>query len=140
MRERLYRIWGHMLDRCRNPKNDCHRYYGERGITVCKEWEKFKQFKEWSLKNGYADNLTIDRIDVNGNYEPSNCRWVDIKTQNNNRRNSRYYEYNGEKHTIAEWAQLLDMPYRTIHRRLELGYTIKEALKVERHKGKKVKM
>lgn len=133
---RLYSIWRHMLDRCRNPNNDSWMYYGGSGIAVCSEWKKFKLFEAWALNNGYKDNLTIDRIDVNGNYEPSNCRWADMKTQNNNRRNSRYLEYNGERHTIAEWAVLLNVPYKRIYRRIELGYPISAALGFDFFKNK----
>jgi hypothetical protein len=136
-RERLYRIWGHMLDRCRNPNNDSYKYYGGVGVKVCKEWENYKCFKAWAIANGYREDLTIDRINVYGNYEPSNCRWADMKTQNNNRRNSRYLEYKGECRTIAEWAKKLNIPYRTIHHRLERGYSIGAALGLE--VGKKLR-
>ena len=87
---RLYRIYYGMRARCYNPKTRAYKYYGERGITICDEWlSDFTNFYEWSINNGYSDDLTIDRIDVNGNYEPSNCRWVDMKTQVHNRRTSK---------------------------------------------------
>lgn len=87
---RLYRIYYGMRARCYNPKTRAYKYYGERGITICDEWlSDFTKFYEWSINNGYSDELTIDRIDVNGNYEPANCRWVDMKTQIHNRRTSK---------------------------------------------------
>lgn len=84
---RLYRIWNGMKTRCYYPHNDNYSYYGGRGISICDEWrENFETFMQWSLSNGYNDELSIDRINVEGDYEPENCRWVDWKTQCNNRR------------------------------------------------------
>lgn len=136
---RLYRIWAHMKDRCKNPNNDSYKYYGGSGIKVCQEWDEFKNFEAWAVANGYSDDLTIDRINVHGDYEPSNCRWADMLTQQNNRRNARKLTYNGETHSISEWARIRQMPYRTIHRRLELGFSVAGALgyKIGEKMGKK---
>lgn len=86
--KRLFEIWRHMHARCENPKHPAFKNYGERGIRVCEEWNSFVMFGAWAISNGYAPELSVDRIDVNGNYEPSNCRWATRKVQANNKRNS----------------------------------------------------
>jgi len=98
---RLYVIWSNMKQRCYNPKNNNFIYYGKKGIKLCKEWEHdFQAFYDWAMENGYTDNLTIDRIDTNGNYEPSNCRWVTMKIQVSNRgptKRKEFIEHNGKR-------------------------------------------
>ena len=92
---RLFNVWKSMLRRCDNEKAEAYKWYGARGIKVCAEWRKnFLSFREWALVNGYDETAdrgkyTIDRIDVNGNYEPTNCRWITIAEQQRNRRNNR---------------------------------------------------
>ena len=85
---KLYRVWQNMLTRCRNKDATSYYRYGGRGISVCDEWYKYSSFKTFALNNGYRENLTIDRIDNNGNYEPSNIRFVTMKENTNNRQNS----------------------------------------------------
>ena len=85
--DRIYRIWIGMKSRCHNPNDTGFQYYGARGITVCDEWKNdFESFHDWAMSHGYSDELSIDRIDVNGNYEPSNCRWITMKEQQRNKR------------------------------------------------------
>lgn len=107
--KRLYFVWQNMRKRCDSPT--CHKYqnYGARGISVCDEWKDFKVFCKWAKQNGYADGLSLDRIDNNGNYEPSNCRWADMKTQQNNKRTNCWLEKDGEVHTMAEWTRILNL-------------------------------
>ena len=82
---RLYNTWGKMKSRCNNPNDKDFARYGGRGIKVCEDWIRFSRFEQWALHNGYSDNLTIDRIDNDGDYEPSNCKWSTMAEQNNNR-------------------------------------------------------
>lgn len=130
---RLYRIWKKMRARCQRSSCSDYAYYGGRGISVCDEWNNsFLSFEAWAYENGYDDKLTIDRIDVDRNYEPSNCRWATMKEQSNNRRNSRQYTYQNETHSIAEWANIVGIPYQTLYMRLRKGLTIDEALNYHR--------
>lgn len=128
---RIHSIWSDMRSRCNLITNQNYYRYGGRGIKVHEEWEGesgFNHFYEWSMKNGYTDKLTIDRIDNNSSYCPDNCRWTDMETQCNNRRNSRFLEYNGEIKTLAQWVKYLNLKYsRTYNRIYELGWTVKEA-------------
>ena len=104
---RLYNIYYDMKQRCYNHKNTNYKYYGGRGISICDEWlgeDGFINFSNWALENGYTDDLTIDRIDTDGNYSPSNCRWADSYTQIKNRRNSKFVNDNGKNKYLSEAA------------------------------------
>ena len=127
--DRLYGIWNNMKNRCNNPNIKKYETYGGRGISVCKDWENsFLNFYIWSMNNGYNKDLTIDRIDVNGNYEPNNCRWVTNKEQARNTRRNRVLTYNNETHCVSEWAEIKNIKPSTLLRRLDLGWSIEKAL------------
>lgn len=106
---RLYRIWIGVRNRCNNPNNKNYKEYGGRGILVCKEWDSYERFKEWAINSGYKNNLTIDRIDVNGNYNPSNCRWTTRIKQMNNTRINHLVSINNETYTLIEWCRKLNL-------------------------------
>lgn len=128
--ERLYKIWDGMHRRCYDSTNKRYNRYGDRGIIICDEWvNDFNAFKEWAYANGYQDDLTIDRIDYNGNYEPSNCRWATIKEQCNNKEGNVWITYNNETHTISEWSDITGIPYKRLYYRLRISnnYTLEEA-------------
>lgn len=115
---RLYQIWANMKERCENPSSSNYKNYGAKGVFLCDEWHDYLTFKEWSLKNGYDDNLSIDRIDVRGGYSPFNCRWADSMTQANNKRNTHYVSVGCERHSIAEWSRILDISYDKLYKHL----------------------
>ena len=98
-----------MRSRCLIRTNPAYENYGGRGIKIYSKWEEFKEFKEWADSSGYTDKLTIDRIDVNGNYCPENCRWVSRKVQGNNKRNNDYLTYKGVTKTRQEWSKQLNI-------------------------------
>lgn len=126
---RLYKIWIDVHTRVFNTKHRSYKWYGAKGVTIYDEWKNsFESFYEWSMNNGYEEHLTLDRIDSNGNYEPSNCRWVTMKKQQNNRSSNRLITYQGETHTSAEWADILGMNYHTLQTRLTRGWSEEKAL------------
>ena len=125
---RLYDIWANMIGRCKNPNNKDYPNYGGRGIFVCEEWKKSDAFLEWSKENGYTDELTLDRIDTNKGYSPSNCRWITNAAQQRNKRNNRIISYNGESHCVAEWAEITGINVRTLDSRLRLGWSVERVL------------
>lgn len=127
---KLYTKWVSIKDRCFNPKNKAYQNYGGRGIRVCKEWaESFENFYEWAINSGYSEELTIDRIDVNGDYEPNNCRWADVKTQSNNTRRNHYLTYKGETKSLAEWAEIKKINYSTLRARINTyHWSVEKAL------------
>lgn len=122
-------VFNQMKRRCYNKKCKAYKNYGERGIRICKEWlDDFNKFYEWSINNGYKKELSIDRIDVDGDYEPNNCRWITNLQQQNNKRNNKYLEFNGERMTYAEWSRKLKIPISTIVDRVRRGYTVEKIL------------
>ena len=99
------------------------KYYGERKISICDEWKNnFNSFYDWAMKNGYADDLTIDRIDVNGNYEPSNCRWATMQQQRRNTRKNVFVEINDVKKVLIDWCSDYKIKYTTVLSRIYKGW------------------
>lgn len=128
---RIHYIWGNMKGRCYNENDQAYDRYGGRGITVCDEWrEDFTAFVDWAFANGYADNLTLDRRDNDGNYCPENCRWATYKTQANNRRNSRPLTFNGETKSLSEWCEEYGKKRDTVRYRIRHGWTFEEAFDI----------
>lgn len=145
---RLNYVFSAMKKRCYNPNCKTYKYYGARGITICDEWlnpertqvegtkernvtKGYIAFKEWALSNGYKDNLTIDRIDVNKGYCPSNCRWATVKEQQNNLRNNIVITYKNETKTLQQWCDELKLDYQLMYHRLQRGWSIQKAFETE---------
>lgn len=123
-----------MKTRCTNPNYDKYAYYGAKGVSICDEWNNsYDAFEEWALSHGYTDKLTLDRIDVNGNYCPENCRWVTRRCQANNRTSNHMIEYNGKIQSIAEWSRETGIAEGTISQRINYGWSIERALTEENH-------
>lgn len=129
---RIYLCWARMKGRCLNPNNKDYKHYGGRGITICDEWLDvefgFTNFYYWAMENGYTDELTIDRIDVNGNYESSNCRWATILEQRNNMRSNVVLTYKGKSMNLKQWSNYLGIGYSAICDRWHRGYTVDKIL------------
>lgn len=127
---RLYNIWIKMRDRCKNPHSADWYDYGGRGITVYDKWDSsFEAFRKWSENNGYDDEKSIDRIDVNAGYYPDNCRWVSMRVQANNKRNNHMVCYHGKEMSLADAARLSSVPYSTIKRRITVyGWSTEKAI------------
>lgn len=137
-RSKIYQAWANMKQRCFNKNALEYNSYGGRGITVCDDWVKSSEsFEKWALENGYADGLTLDRIDVDGNYEPSNCRWIDQRRQLRNKRDTIYVEYNGEKRPLIDLCEELGVSYSRAIWRIKNGKTdVTEMLSREKLKFK----
>lgn len=133
-KDRLYAVWRGILTRCEDKNCEAYKWYGGIGIKLCSEWHNYSSFRAWAISNGYDASAkrmecTIDRIDVNGDYSPENCRWVDISTQCNNRRSNRNFAYGGVVRNIKEWSDVSGIPYGTLRSRLlKYGWTIDNAL------------
>lgn len=132
---KLYVIWCNMKKRCLSPGDIMYAHYGGRGITVCEEWQNdFCRFSEWSLTNGYKEGLSIERIDVNGNYEPDNCKWITKTEQYLNRTDSHFITAFGKTKTIKEWADESGLKYDTIERRInQYGWNAEDAVTIKPH-------
>lgn len=129
-KNRLYRIWLNMKQRCNNPNNKDYIHYGSRGIKVCKEWENsFVSFRDWALNNGYTEELTLDRKNNERGYSPDNCHWATRREQVNNRSNNLMFTYKGITHTLAEWSEIYGINSSTLYDRvMRLGYSFEEAI------------
>ena len=134
-KKRLYHVWISMKQRCFNPNSTKYKNYGARGIKVCDEWKNsYKAFEEWAYANGYDDNAqlnqcTIDRIDTNGNYGPSNCRWVNSKIQGNNKTDNRTIIIDGVSHTMSEWCDIYHITPRQVDSRVRIcGWSYEQAI------------
>lgn len=140
---RLYKIYSSMKQRCYNKSSESYKNYGARGITICQEWlDDFMNFYNWAYANGYDENAlrgqcTIDRIDVNGNYCPENCRWADWETQSMNKRKQQW-EINGESRTLKEWSQISGLPIETIRQRIKAGWDDKDILSVPKERENRI--
>ena len=129
----LYSVMYSIKNRCYNKNEPSYKYYGKRGIIICNEWKNnFISFYNWAINNGYKKGLTIDRIDVNGNYEPNNCRWITIQEQQKNKRNTVYIKYNKQIHTLEEWAKITKIPQKTLHQRYYDNWGIEKMLTQQR--------
>lgn len=125
-KSREFKIWGSMKDRCTNPNSLNYKNYGGRGIVVCKEW--LNDFSQFYKDMGDSGNLTIDRIDVNGNYEPSNCRWTDMKVQSRNKTNNVRFTHNGETLCVSEWIEGCKIASSTFWNRIDRGWSFEKSI------------
>ncbi len=134
----IYSTWTAMRQRCNNLKHPEYKNYGKRGIVVCKRWEKFENFLE-DMGEPPTDKHSIDRIDNDGNYCKSNCRWATLKQQQRNKRNNLFITYDGKTQCLAAWAEEFDIKYGTLESRLRRGWSIGKALTTPVKKSKRSK-
>lgn len=126
---RLYKIWKHMKGRCLCKSDKNYSLYGGRGISIYENWmNSYENFRNWAIQSGYSEKLTIDRINVDGNYCPENCRWVTVKAQANNKRTNIYVTLGNETHTLAEWGEINGISYETIDKRRRYGWSNESAV------------
>lgn len=124
---RLYGIWKGVINRC-NPKNTHSCEYGSRGISVCDEWREYTAFRDWAMTSGYTDSLTIERVDVNGDYCPENCKWITFADQHKNTRKTIIVTHDGVTEPVSWWADKLGIPRSTVYDRIRRGMTPEAAL------------
>jgi hypothetical protein len=134
---RLYSIWKGMNKRCNNPNAVDYRWYGGKGVKVCEEWHDYLKFRTWALTNGYSIGLTIDRIDTNKGYSPSNCQWLTQSDNSKKRQREGKFqviEYNGEKHGLRDWSLITGINQTTLQTRIRNGWNVERALTEGVHK------
>lgn len=125
---KLYRVWNAIKNRCYNPNQKSYKDYGAKGIVICDDWSHdFQSFFDWAMQSGYKEGLTIERSDVNGNYEPSNCRWIPFVEQARNKTNNVLITYRGETRCLSEWARIVGIYRKTLKNRLDSGWSVEKA-------------
>lgn len=127
-RTRLYQTWASMHARCRSPSFHAKEHYADKGVTVCDEWRSFESFRDWAMRNGYADDLTLDRINNDLGYAPSNCRFITIAEQQRNKTNHRMLTHGGESLPLYQWAGRLGCSVQTLHNRLSRGWSVQRSV------------
>lgn len=132
----LYRSWTAMCHLCLSENDEHYEYYGGRGIKITDEWLEYSNFKTWALDNGWSSGLTIDRMDSNGNYEPNNCRWVNMDIQHNNTSRNKMLEYRGKTQSLADWSRELGIDYDVTKARLALGMSVSEAFERKKYESR----
>lgn len=126
-RRTTYRVWQNMMDRCYTTDHEAYPRYGGRGIAVCQRWHEVRNFIA-DMEPSYSRGLTLERSDNDGGYSPANCRWATRSEQTRNRRTTVFLTYVGQTKSLGEWAELLGLPYRLVHQRLNAGWTVERAL------------
>lgn len=136
---KLYKVWSAMKHRCDNPNSTWYHNYGGRGISYFSEWKEFMPFYEWANSSGYGDGLTLERIDADGDYKPSNCTWIPKSEQTNNRRINKNITYKGKTQNMKEWAKELGFEYYIVQSRItKLGWSVEKAFETPVNKPKKI--
>ena len=133
----VYNTWIKMRNRCNNPNDPAYKDYGKRGIKVCSKWEDFNKFEKWCFENGYQKGMSLDRVNNNKGYSPDNCRFTDAKTQANNRRSCKIYEYKGKTQDLQEWCEELNLNYKRMHNRIyKLNWSFEKAVETPVNENK----
>lgn len=126
--KKLYDVHRQMVRRCTNPESKDWSRYGGRGITIFEEWMDVRAFVEWAMGSGYKENVTIERIDFNGNYNPENCTWILNEKQSHNTSRNKFLTFQGETHHVMDWSRITGIHFQTILRRMRVGWTTKDVL------------
>ena len=135
---KLYRHWRSMIYRCSNPKNRAYKWYGERGIKVCEEWQTYEGFKKWVLETRPKEDYSVERINVNGDYCPENCTWIPLSEQANNRTSCINFEHCGKTMNLMEWCKTLNLDYKRVHNRIfKLGWDFEKAISTPVNENKR---